>query len=411
MFNPAALLLALTLAISTTASPTPDPVAEGTPIPLRKRNVFTLANGVFDKDKAHAATAATINKHSQNLKNLVKNLGPNALPKERLERRQAETLTDVNGDELWAGTISIGTPAQHFVIDFDTGSSDLWVPSFACATCSSSMHKYNSLLSSTAKHKPGTFNIGYGDGSQVRGPIVTDTVSVAGVKATNQYFSPATIITGNFDDAGVDGILGMAYPSLSQLHHSPVFNTLYSNGAVKANRFGFYLAQSGSELYLGGIDTRKYSGKIETHSVNQAAGFWQLPGASAKVGKSVAVSGFQTVIDSGTTIMYGPPADVAKVYAKVPGSAVFDSNGGLYSFPCATPPQIAFNWGGKDWVISGANINLGLTEDGSSMCVGALAGQDIGLGDGVWLLGDSFMKNVYSVFDFGTNTVGFASLR
>jgi cathepsin D len=83
----------------------------------------------------------------------------------------------------------------------------------------------------------------------------------------------------------------------------------------------------------------------------------------------------------------------------------------LYSFPCATPPQIAFNWGGKDWVISGANINLGLIEDGSSMCVGALAGQDIGLGDGVWLLGDSFMKNVYSVFDFGTNTVGFASLR
>jgi cathepsin D len=81
MFNPAALLLAVTLAISTTASPTPDPVAEGTPIPLRKRNVFTLANGVFDKDKAHAATAATINKHSQNLKNLVKNLGPKALPK------------------------------------------------------------------------------------------------------------------------------------------------------------------------------------------------------------------------------------------------------------------------------------------------------------------------------------------
>jgi cathepsin D len=91
---------------------------------------------------------------------------------------------------LWAGTISIGTPAQHFVIDFDSepvvgdllssyfdkfeaGSSDLWVPSFACATCSSSMHKYNSLLSSTAKHKSGTFNIGYSDGSQVSGPIVT----------------------------------------------------------------------------------------------------------------------------------------------------------------------------------------------------------------------------------------------
>jgi cathepsin D len=61
-------------------------------------------------------------------------------------------------------------------------------------------------------------------------------------------------------------------------------------------------------------------------------------------------------------------------------------------------------------VISAANINLGQTETGSSQCVGALAGQDIGLGSKVWLLGDSFMKNVYTIFDFEKNTVGFAAL-
>ncbi|KAJ7677580.1 acid protease [Mycena olivaceomarginata] len=322
------------------------------------------------------------------LKNLVKNLGPKALPKGAVYQapsnhfygmlrnvwngRQAETLTDVNGDELWAGTISIGTPAQHFVIDFDTGSSDLWVPSFSCATCSSSMHKYNSLLSSTAKHKPGTFNIGYGDGSPSQRPHShgTDTVSIAGVKATNQYFSPATIITGNFGDAGVDGILGMAYPSLSQTASQPSFQYLYSTVLLKPP-FRVLPRESGSELYLG------------------AAGFWQLTGASAKV-RAACRRG--------------------KVYAKVPGSAVFDSNGGLYSFPCATPPQIAFNWGGKDWVISGANINLGLTEDGSSMCVGALAGQDIGLGWRVAARGQLHEERILGV-DFGTNTVGFASLH
>jgi hypothetical protein len=35
-----------------------------------------------------------------------------------MERRQAEALTDEGGDELWAGAISIGTPAQHFQVQY-----------------------------------------------------------------------------------------------------------------------------------------------------------------------------------------------------------------------------------------------------------------------------------------------------
>jgi cathepsin D len=117
----------------------------------------------------------------------------------------------------------------------------------------------------------------------------------------------------------------MAFPALSALHQSPFFNTAHHNGA---NQFGFYLASSGSELYLGGTDRSKYSTSIEYHRVNPSTGFWQLTGASAKVGGAVAASNFQTIIDSGTTIMYGPPAAVKAVYAKVPGSAVFDSSAG-----------------------------------------------------------------------------------
>ena len=56
------------------------------------------------------------------------------------------------------------------------------------------------------------------------------------------------------------------------------------------------------------------------------------------------------------------------------------------------------------------SFNLGSTSSDSSQCIGALVSQDIGLGSNVWLLGDSFMKNVYTAFSFDDNAVGFAEL-
>ena len=57
------------------------------------------------------------------------------------------------------------------------------------------------------------------------------------------------------------------------------------------------------------------------------------------------------------------------------------------------------------------SLNLGETAKGSGKCVSSLAGLDIGLGSNVWLLGDSFMKNVYTAFSFDQNAVGFAPLK
>jgi len=260
--------------------------------------------------------------------------------------------------------------------------------------------------------QPGTFEIQYGDGSTAVGPIYTDTVTVAGVRATNQAFSTVTTLSSGFATDPADGILGLAFPSLSNMNKNPFFTTAKAEGSVPINMFGFFLAQNGSQLYLGGTATDLYQNStLEFHPINPASGFWQVPGASAKVNSAVAVANFSAIIDSGTTIMYGPPAAVAKLYSMVPGAAVFDSANGFYSFPCASVPNIAFSWGRSDWAITAANFNLGLTAVGSSQCVGALVGEDLGLGANVWLLGDSFMKNVYTAFDFDHPAVGFAALN
>ncbi|OJT11687.1 Aspartic protease [Trametes pubescens] len=414
-----ASLVTVALALIAAASPLQD---AGISIPLAKRSSLTNADGTFNHEKAILSTIQTKNKHRANLINLEKNVGihafkegaaikPLAVVPESLAKRQSEALTDEEDDLEWAGTISVGTPAQKFLIDFDTGSSDLWLPSSACtsSTCSSKK-KYTAASSSTGVKKSGTFSIEYGDGSTVSGPIYTDTVAVAGITAKTQYFSPVTTLSSSFADDPIDGILGLAYPAISNLNESPFFNTAFSQGAVTSNVFGFKLASSGSELYLGGTDSKLYTGAIEYHAIDTSTGFWQLTGAKALVGTTTAVSGFETIIDSGTTIMYGPPAAVKTFYSKVSGSAVYDSSEGYYSFPCASPPSVSFSWGGKSWTITADNFSLGETSTGSGKCVGALAGQDIGLGSNVWLLGDSFMKNVYTAFNFGTNSVGFATL-
>ena len=117
------------------------------------------------------------------------------------------------------------------------------------------------------------------------------------------------------------------------------------------NRFAFKLASSGSSLYLGGTDEDLYSGSIEFHPV-QNTGFWQASGAKAIVNGKTVVSNIGTIIDSGTTIMYGPPSSVRTFYASIPGSKLYDSQNGMYSFPCNSVPTVAFSWGGKTWTVS-----------------------------------------------------------
>lgn len=197
-----ATLVAAALALIASASPIVQETGVG--IPLQKRSSLTNADKTFNREKAirHTVKIAKYvptpfyppadsmlmhpfrSKYRHNLLNLQRNTGslPEGVSKipevaklpAELQKRGSLPLTDEEDDLEWAGSITIGSNGQSFLIDFDTGSSDLWVPSSSCKSCGSHK-KFNPSTSSTSKKQSGTFEISYGDGSSASGPIYTDT--------------------------------------------------------------------------------------------------------------------------------------------------------------------------------------------------------------------------------------------
>jgi cathepsin D len=94
-------------------------------------------------------------------------------------------------------------------------------------------------------------------------------------------------------------ILGLGFSDLSNLPQSSFFKTAVNQKVVSQAAFGFKLASSGSELFLGGTNNELFSGDIEFHKVNPSTGFWQVPGASIKVDGQTIVDSFETILDSG----------------------------------------------------------------------------------------------------------------
>ncbi|KAM0753709.1 acid protease [Meredithblackwellia eburnea MCA 4105] len=321
------------------------------------------------------------------------------------------SLTEQGGGTLWTGTISIGTPAKSFLIDFDTGSSDLWVPSVSCTSAACNTHtKYDPSESSTSSAVSGKkLSISYGDGSTTTGTVYKDTVTIAGMTATSQVFGTATSLSSDWQDDPMDGLLGMAYQSISQLGTSPFFNTLITQGSSAASQFSFKLASSNSELFLGGMNPSLYKADSTVWAPVTSQSYWIVDSTAQVSSKKVSALGtFSAIIDTGTSVIVAPTASAAAFWAAVPNSAVYGS--GYYTYECNSPPKLSFTFGGnsQQWTMSSDSLNLGKVSAGSSRCVGSIVGADIGVA--AWVMGDTFLENVYSTFDFSTNAVGFSTL-
>nr|XP_023888089.1 aspartic proteinase A2-like [Quercus suber] len=185
-------------------------------------------------------------------------------------------------DAQYYGEIGIGTPRQIFTVVFDTGSSNLWVPSSKCVfSIACYIHsKYRARLSRTYTKIGKHCKIPYGSGS-VFGFFSQDHVKVGDFLIKDQEFVEVTregffpFLTTEYD-----GVLGLGFQDISVGHVTPVWYDMFLQHHISQQIFSFWLnrdptSRLGGEIVFGGIDWRHFRGD-HTYVPLTHQDYWQI---------------------------------------------------------------------------------------------------------------------------------------
>ncbi|TDL23853.1 acid protease [Rickenella mellea] len=334
-------------------------------------------------------------------------------------------IVNQNSDSAYYGSIAVGTPPVAFNVILDTGSSDLWIADRRCVTGCDGVAKFDSSQSSTFTNLTTSFSIKYGSGAAA-GSLGQDVVQMAGFSVANQKFGVCDEVSSNLLYSPVSGLMGLAFSTISSSRSTPFWEALVQNGAWDSPVMSFQLTryigennantlEPGGTFTMGFVNQSLYTGDIDFQDIpaNQES-YWLLPLTGLTVGNSAVAlptaSSNLAAIDTGTTLVGGPSAIVSALYAQIPGAVAGTGNyQDYYIYPCDTSVNVSMSFGGKSWSISPQDFKL--TPLTQTQCLGAIFNLDIsGTGSPAWIVGDTFLKNVYSVFRYNPPSVGFAEL-
>ncbi|ROV94999.1 hypothetical protein VMCG_08317 [Cytospora schulzeri] len=308
--------------------------------------------------------------------------------------------------------VQIGTPPQTLMLDFDTGSSDLWV--YSSNTPSSDVKGqtvYDPDASDTSmKLANHTWSISYGDGSSSKGDVYNDNVTIGGMSVYPMAVEAANDVSAEFtSDTDIDGLLGLAFSKLNTV--TPTKQKTFFEAAK--DQLASYLftvdlkAGEPGTYNFGYIDDKAYTGDISYTPVDTSNGWWKFSTTGYQVGdqeyQTEPISG---IADTGTTLMLLPTDVTVAYYQSVP-DAKYDQTQGGYVFPCdADLPDFSFGVGENTIVVPGSFINYSPVDKTNSSCYGGIQG-DSSIGFAIF--GDVALKAAFVVFDGENEQLGFAT--
>jgi hypothetical protein len=320
-------------------------------------------------------------------------------------------------DAQYFGKISIGTPPQEFQTLFDTGSSNLWVPSTQCTACNHK--KYDHTQSSTYVANGTKFTITYGSGS-CEGFLSGDVVNVAGLNVVNTTFAEVTTEPGiTFKVAKFDGLFGLAFRSIAVDNVTPVFRDMINQGLVAQPLFSFWLSSTpntfghGGELMLGAYDTNHFTGTINYIPLTSDT-YWEFMISGMSFNSTQMLGSFKAVADTGTSLLALPSATAKQINSQLgcmpdplnPLECIFIK--GCPDFDSL--PNFEFTINGNIFTLRPKDYILKLSVLFEHVCVSGIMGFDFPPPRGpLIILGDIFLRAYYGIFDVGGNRLGLAS--
>jgi Eukaryotic aspartyl protease len=206
-----------------------------------------------------------------------------------------------------------------------------------------------------------------------------------------------------------DGILGLGFTSISVDHTVTVFENAMEQNVIDQPIFAFYLGDnSPGELTFGGYDPTKFTGDLITVPLLSAT-FWEIGLDAISAGSYHSTpnqdgSPITAIVDSGTSLLVGPRAQVKRLATAVGAKASFT---GQYTIDCTkldTIPDLVFTIQGMEFTLPGRSVILQMPK----ACVFAMMGMDFPKPGPQWILGDVFMREYYTVFHYLDQTISLA---
>ncbi|KAK8035423.1 Bcap12, partial [Apiospora rasikravindrae] len=324
-------------------------------------------------------------------------------------------------------TVGTSIPPQKVDVLLDTGSFELWVnpdcdKSNVLVFCNE-FGKYDPIKSSTSKDLAQGFSIQYGSGSS-SGIYYADDITISGAKITGQQFGVA-----NTSDLLWFGIMGLGRGKGNGfINYNTILDSIvaerYANSRLFSMDLGSQRLPDGpaisGEIVFGGVDRNKYAGNLAKVAIDGADSHYTvlLTGVThrpptAQTTRPVTRAALPIIVDSGTTLSLLPQALVQALAEQFPGAAS-DGRGG-YKVPCSyqqQPGTVSFSLATSFSGSSGSDVTINLPYSefiwnaGNNNCyLGAWYDNSVN----VHILGDTFLRGAYVVFDQDSNALCMAN--